>query len=98
LAALGSITVGFLALAPATILGARLATRSTARRSAYGLLAGVGLVALLIAYLQRDGPGTTCWHTATAAGCGQHLNPIPWLVVGIVLLVGSVLLQRRRGG
>jgi hypothetical protein len=47
-----------------------------------------------VAYVQRDGPGTTCWRTATSSGCDQHLNPIPWLVVGLVL-VAAVLAQTR---
>ena len=59
------------------------------------LLAGAGLVSLFIAYVQRQGPGATCWHTATAAGCDQHLNPIPWLVVGLLLLIGAIIAQNR---
>jgi hypothetical protein len=30
-----------------------------ARQSALGLLAGAGLVCLFVAYVQREGPGTT---------------------------------------
>lgn len=70
----------------------------TGSRSALGLVAGAGLLSLFVAYVQRDGPGTTCWHAATASGCDQHLNPIPWLVVGIVLVVGAVIAQSRRSG
>jgi hypothetical protein len=33
-----------------------------------------------------------------ASGCGHHLNPIPWLVVGIVLVVGAVIAQTRHAG
>ena len=50
-------------------------------------------MALLVAYLHRQGPGTTCWHTATASGCDQHLNPWPWLVVGIILVVAGIVGQ-----
>jgi hypothetical protein len=70
----------------------------TGSRSALGLVAGAGLLSLFVAYVQRDGSGTTCWHTATASGCDQRLNPIPWLVVGIVLVVGAVIAQSRRSG
>jgi hypothetical protein len=42
-----------------------------------------------VAWVQRDGPGTTCWHTATGGGCDQHLNPLPWLVIGIALFVAA---------
>lgn len=95
--ALGMVSLGPIALGPALIASAALSTSRTARRSTFGLLAGAGLVSLFIAYVQREGPGTTCWHTATAAGCDQHLNPIPWLSIGLLLLVGAILLQNLRG-
>lgn len=97
-AALGLISLGPIALGPALILGAALSRTATARRSRPGVLAGAGLVALFVAYVQRQGPGTTCWHTATAAGCDQHLDPIPWLVIGSLLLAGALVLQRLRRG
>jgi uncharacterized membrane protein len=96
-AALGLVSLGPIALGPALLAGAALSTSATARRSRFGLLAGAGLVSLFIAYLQRQGPGTTCWHTATAAGCDQHLNPIPWLLIGLVLIVTATVVQTRRG-
>jgi hypothetical protein len=95
--ALGMVSLGPIALGPALITGGALSTIPAARRSTFGLLAGAGLVFLFIAYLQRQGPGTTCWHTATAAGCDGHLNPIPWLLIGLLLLVSAILLQNRRG-
>jgi hypothetical protein len=95
--ALGTVSLGPIALGPAIIASAALSTSHTARRSAFGLFAGAGLVSLFIAYVQRQGPGTTCWHTTTAAGCDQHLNPIPWLLIGLLLLIGAVVLQQRQG-
>jgi hypothetical protein len=62
-----------------------MASRPAIRRSAFGLLSGVGVLLLYFAWLQRAGPGTTCRQTATASGCDQHLNP------------GFVVFQRRRG-
>jgi hypothetical protein len=96
--ALGLISLGPIALGPALIAGAAISRSHSARRSAFGLLAGAGLLSLFVAYVQRDGPGTTCWHTASASGCDQHLNPIPWLVVGLVLVVGAVLAESRHPG
>jgi hypothetical protein len=95
--AVGLVSLGPIALGPAVIAGAALSTRHTARSSRSGLLAGAGLVSLFVAYVQRQGPGTTCWHTSTAVGCDQHLNPIPWLVIGLLLLIGAILLQKRHG-
>jgi len=52
---------------------------------------------LYVAWVQRAGPGTTCWHTATASGCDQHLNPLPWLLAGIAMFVGGIVAYARRG-
>ena len=96
--ALGLISLGPIALGPAVIAGVAISRSRTGSRSAFGLLAGAGLVSLFVAYVQRDGPGATCWHTATAAGCDQHLDPFPWLVVGVVLVIGAVIAQARSAG
>jgi hypothetical protein len=97
LAAIGLVSLGPIALGPALIAGVALSASATGRRSRFGLVAGAGLVFLYVAYVQRQGPGTTCWHTATATGCNQHLNPIPWLLTGLVLLVAAIVLQTRLG-
>jgi hypothetical protein len=89
--ALGFVSLGPVLLGPAAVLGGVLASRPAGRRWRAGLSAGAGLVFLYIAYLQRHGPGTTCWHTATAAGCDQSLDPIPWLVVAVLLVGWSVV-------
>src|SRR5690349_235995 len=89
-AALGLTALGPLALGPTAIVGLVLASRPAARRSAFGLLAGAGLLLLYVAWVQRAGPGTTCWHTATASGCDEHLNPLPWLIAGLALTAAGV--------
>lgn len=92
---LGLISLGFLMLIPAGLVGALLWRKEAARRSAWGLLTGTGLPLLLVALLNRAGPGFTCYRTATAAGCSQHLDPIPWLVAGLALTFGGLVAQRR---
>lgn len=81
---------------PALLVGALMALSPAARRSSFGLLTGTGVPLLLVAYAQRDGPGTTCYHTATSAGCDQHLNPVPWLLLGLALVIVGVIAQIRR--
>lgn len=61
-----------------------------------GLLTGAGLPLLYVAYLNRAGPGAVCYHTALSGGCDQHLNPVPWLLIGLCLIAGGVLGQARR--
>jgi hypothetical protein len=95
-AALGYVSLGPILLVPVAALGVFLWTRPRVRRSAFGLLTGAGVLLLYVAWVQRDGPGSTCWRTATGSGCDQHLNPLPWLVVGAALLVAGVVAHTRR--
>lgn len=95
-AALGTVSLGSLLLAPSVLVGVFLWVRSGVRRSAFGLLTGAGILLLYVAWVQREGPGTTCWRTATASGCDQHLNPLPWLVAGAALVVSGFVVHARR--
>jgi hypothetical protein len=95
--AVGFVSLGVITLVPSLILGAVLASSRTARRSAFGLLVGLGLLLVFVAYVQRQGPGTTCWRTATVSGCDQHLDPRPWLVAGLMLITIGLLGSLRRG-
>ena len=91
-----SLDLGLLTALPALLLGALVATVGDRRHgSASGFLTGAGLPLLWVAYLQRQGPGTTCWYTASSAGCDQHLNPLPWLIVGVTLVLTGLIAHRR---
>jgi hypothetical protein len=96
IAALGFVSLGVLVLAPIAAVGGLMASRPVIRNSAFGLLTGAGVLFLSVAWLQRAGPGTTCWHTATASGCDEHLNPLPWLVAGIATFIGGIVCHARR--
>jgi hypothetical protein len=95
-AALASVSLGPILLAPVVVIGWLMASRPTIRRSAFGLLSGAGALLLYVAWVQRDGPGTTCWHTQTASGCDEHLNPLPWLIAGVLLFIGGIAAHARR--
>ncbi len=101
-ASFGLLAAGTFAVVPIGIGAVLLARRRAFRSWAFGLPVGVGLLSLYVAYLQRRGPGTICWHTASAAGCDQYADPKPWLFAGIALamlgLVGYVLRHRGRVG
>ena len=102
------VAVGFVATlgilvfgSPAVLLvggvSVLLARRPAVRDAAFGAPTGAGLVLLFVAYQNRQGPGSTCWRTATATGCDQHLNPWPWLVAGIALASASLIGQVVKG-
>jgi hypothetical protein len=67
-----------------------LIVRDRFGRSAWGVLCGVGLLSLYVAWVQRRGPGTVTWHTATASGATTFMDPRPWLVGGVLLIAVSV--------
>ncbi len=93
LAALSFPALGLLILVLVSVFAA---AKPGLGRSALGALAGAGAVCVYVAYVQRRGPGTVCWHTATASGCDQYLNPWPWLVVGLALVLAAFIAQIRQ--
>ena len=94
--ALGFVSLGVLVLAPAAVVGAFMASRPVARRSAFGLLSGAGALLLYVAWVQRAGPGTTCWQKGSASGCDEHLKPLPWAVAGVGMVLGGLVGYARR--
>jgi len=95
-AALGTLSFGPILTAPVLLVAALMASREEARRAAFGLLTGVGMLLLYVAWVQRAGPGTTCWSNGTASGCDEHLNPLPWLVAGVALVIAGAVAHARR--
>ena len=84
------LAFGLLVLPFAIVAVMLLIVRHHFDRSAWGLLCGAGLLSLYVAYVQRKGPGTVSWHTATASGADTYMDPRPWLIVGLLLIVVGV--------
>lgn len=76
------VTLEFVLFLPVTVLVALAVARwlPRSRDQWEGVISGLGLPFLLVAYINRD-PGD--W------------SPWPWLVVGLGLLIAGVLLHRR---
>jgi len=87
--ALAVSVLGIFAVPLSLLVAALLIVSHHADRSAFGVLAGVGLLSLYVAFVQRHGPGTVYWHTATSSGSEQYLDPRPWLVAGILLVAAG---------
>ena len=99
--ALAVSVLGIFGVPLALLVAALLVVFHHADRSAFGVLAGVGLLSLYVAFVQRHGPGTVYWHTATASGSEQYLDPRPWLAAGILLVafgIGAFVWRRRDAG
>jgi hypothetical protein len=95
--ALGTISfAGPLVFIPAAVIAVLMLRKPAARGSAYGAAIGVGLLLLFVAYTNREGPGVTCWEHGTSMGCGDHLNPLPWLLLGVAFVVGGFVAYRLR--
>jgi len=94
--ALGTVSLGPLVVFPVLLVALVMLRREDARRSLAGLASGAGVLLLIVAFLNRDGPGTTCWHRGSASGCDQHLNPLPWLILGVVLVGAGLVVQGNR--
>ena len=88
---LGFLTLSVLFVVPVVVAVVVAVVRPNVLKSSFGLMAGAGSVLIYVAYVQRRGPGTGCWQTATASGCDEYLNPWPWLVVGLTLVVAGIL-------
>ena len=89
---LGALTIG-IAVLPVSLAAAVLL--ALARRPVghlTGLISGLGLPLLYIAYGNRHGPGMICTSTATGGSCTQEYSPWAWAVPGILLLATGVII------
>jgi len=90
---LGAMSIGVFVLPVAVAAAVVLATRHRGGDGLIGLVSGLGVPLLYVAYLNRSGPGMIC--TANSAGgqsCTEEWSPWPWAVLGAVLLLGGVVL------
>jgi len=77
-------------------LGVLVGVLPSSRRHIEGVIVGAGLPFLYVAYLNRQGPGAVCYSDGHGGGgCNDNLNPLPWLVIGLVLIVGGVVFYVR---
>jgi hypothetical protein len=91
LSLLGALTIGMY-VAPFVVIGAlALAWHDPARPAATGLICGLAVPPLWVAYLNREGPGTICATSGTGQSCVDEWSPWPWVVVAVVLIATGVV-------
>jgi hypothetical protein len=88
---LGAASIGLYVLVPTVAVTVVLVTRSRSRVGIPGLISGLSLPVFYVAFLNRSGPGRICTTTPTTATCDERWSPWPWLVIGVLLLVGGWL-------
>jgi hypothetical protein len=90
LGVLGAFTIGIFVLPVAIAGGVLIATRRCRAGEPFGLAAGLGLLAIYVGYLNRRGPGVVCSTSTGGSKCTEEWSPWPWLVGGLVLLIGGI--------
>jgi hypothetical protein len=100
---LSILTIGIfvlpVALGLVLLLSTRAATARGARAGAPGIICGLAVPLLWVAFLNRSGPGTVCETTAISTHCTKEWSPWPWLGVAVAVLalgVGVFLATTRR--
>ena len=94
---LGAFTIGIFFIPVAGVLTLILLSRRASWVGLPGLITGIGLPLLVVAYLNRSGPGNVCsTHPDGNGGCTQEWTPWPFLLVGLGLLIGGIIVFTRQ--
>lgn len=80
---LGILSIGIFILPCALLATFHLARRNPSARFMTGILSGVGVPLLVVAFLNRNGPALIC----SQGSCDQRLSPWPWLLAGVLFVL-----------
>jgi hypothetical protein len=84
-ALLALASVGLFVL-PVAVAATVLIAKWSHKLGVIGLLSGLGLPVLYVAYLNRRGPGNVCTSHAANQSCVQESSPWPWLAAALLLV------------
>jgi hypothetical protein len=91
LSLLTMLTIGLYLLLVTIVPAGLLATRRGSSAGLPGVISGLGVPLLYVAFLNRGGPGTVCTTTATGQSCVDEYNPWFWLAAGVALLIAGIV-------
>jgi hypothetical protein len=90
----GISVIGLFTVPASVVVAIVLLSRPRLRASAYGVLVGIGVPLLVVAYINREGPGTVCHRLSNGIECAEDLpDPKKWAAVGLAFIVAGVLAQ-----
>jgi hypothetical protein len=92
----GIASIGLFVLPLPVLATVLLVRRQPATSGLPGLISGLGVPLLYVAYLNRAGPGTICTTVTGGQECNDEWSPWPWLAVGVILLALGVAVFVRR--
>jgi len=83
---LGVLSIGMFVLPCALLTTWYLARRRRSLDGVAGVLSGIGVPLLVLAMLNRGGPGVVC----DGGKCEQQFSPWPWLIAGVLFVLLGV--------
>ena len=96
----GISVIGLVAIPASGLVAIVLLSRPRLRASAYGVLVGIGIPLLAVAYMNREGPGTVCHSFDAGRGvqCDDLYDPRKWAAIGLAFVVAGLLAQMFASG
>jgi len=96
LGVVGILSIGVFALVIALLLAVVALVVPASRSGAVvATVPGLGVLPLLVGLSNLGGPGVRCSSTATSSSCGELLSPWPFLIPGLVFIIGGCWLAWR---
>ncbi len=91
----GISVIGLVTIPASALASIFLLSRPGLRASVYGVLVGIGIPLLVVAYLNREGPGTVCHSFDRGRGvqCDDLYDPRKWAAVGLAFVAAGLLAQ-----
>lgn len=90
LGVVGILSIGIFALGVALLLAvAGLALPASRSVAVVAMIPGLGVLPLMVGVSNLGGPGERCSATATSMSCRELLSPWPFLIPGLVLIIGG---------
>lgn len=91
----GISVIGLVTIPASALASIFLLSRPGLRASVYGVLVGIGIPLLAVAYMNREGPGTVCRSFDAGRGvqCDDLYDPRKWASIGLAFVLAGLLAQ-----